>query len=308
MTEQDIARLMYQMETDPFARSANDYGQGPEFLMYGSEPDSWRRTGDKYDLLQDFLRTTKTYFPDYVPNLYEEVQRPEPYVSDTAGLYRNNPAYQHVLGAVAEGMSLDEAVNAAAAVPEYAAMLPQGEAGGPNVQAFRTGAETFLGEVAREDRYAQDLARYEDFVRPQSDWDLNPYAEGGPEQFYRRIVSNRVTPGQPRPGASWTSTLSQSNNSPAPSNSSGGVSPRQRRGERNTQTGNAAAGRDEEHGKASPVNPMAANNVAIYNDMVRRVFEFEKNKQSQKMNSSKQDQNRAAVARALNAYIYGQNR
>ncbi len=173
-----IRLYLEQMQSDPLARATNDYGQGAGFLQLKDTPTSWDRAGDKVDLLTDFLKGTKTYLPDWIPDLNPEAEDPgifTGYRSDVADLYRNNPAYNEIdLAMSQDGASFEEALQAVAASPEFAVNLPKTERGGVDLSAFRNSAETYVSERAREGReydvWDAERQAYEDYVNPRSQW------------------------------------------------------------------------------------------------------------------------------------------
>jgi hypothetical protein len=183
MTEEEAIR-QYMLQTDPFARATNDFGQGAGFLGLDSQPESWDRLGEKNDLYSDLFRMTRTYLPDYVDGLYPEAQDPGQftgYRSDVADLYRNNPAYTQLDQLMAEGASFDEAVQLVADDPDYADVLPKNNFGQADLGGYRQSAEKYVSERAREgrefDTYDAERQAYEDYVRPRTGWDINPGVE-----------------------------------------------------------------------------------------------------------------------------------
>lgn len=193
LSDEELAQLLFELENDPLKRAVNDYGQGSDFLGMSKEPTSWKRMGDKNDLLTDFFRTTKTYLPDWIPDMYPEIEDPgrfEGYRSDFAELYRGNPAYQQLELAMSEGATFDEAVQAVSKDPDFAPYIDRG--------GFRSSAEQYVSERAREgrelDSYEAALAEYEDFVNPRTGEDFAPNRLN-PEEFQASLRKIEPTTG-----------------------------------------------------------------------------------------------------------------
>lgn len=206
MTPEEEAALeqyILQMQSNPLARATNDYGQGAGFLQLDKQPESWDRMGEKNDLFSDFFRTTQTYLPDWIPDLYPEVEDPgrfDGFRSDQADLYRNNPAYSQLEAAMAEGASFDEAIQLIAKAPQFAAGLPKTERGDVDLSAFRNSAETYVSERAREgrefDAYDAERQAYEDYVNPQTAWSMDRTDRQTDDisQFLRPIAADSGRP------------------------------------------------------------------------------------------------------------------
>lgn len=191
--------LAQQAQMNPFAYSANDWGQGPGALMLDEQPETWDRVGEINDLIYDTTRTTGDSFRSLVPVPYKDVEQPDPkapYQSDTSFLYSSNPVYQAigqlVSGAGGESpMSLDQALlkfqaEYEANPEEFAGMVPVTTgynqstgtpAGALDMSQIRQGAETYLTETRKEQNSAgaNDLAQqeWEDYIRPRSQYEVS---------------------------------------------------------------------------------------------------------------------------------------
>jgi hypothetical protein len=325
------AQLIEELMSDPARRAVNDYGQGSGFLSESKKPTSWARMGDKNDLVSDFLRTTQSYLKDYIPDLYPEAEDPglfTGYRSDVADMYRNNPAYQQIDAAMAEGASFDEAVDLVASSDVYAQHLPKDEYGKVNRNSFRGSAEQYVSERAREGREfdAHDAQRqeYEDFVNPRDEWrdrgnddiDLNSLVRrtdhresllgsgGQLQEGIERLLSRRQNSGGvldrvptvasqlSRIGATTDPSVQISNATAnrSPARNAARLTPTAT--DRGPQPRRTAAQKNE-------------SNMA-YNRGAQSVYDFQKNKQSQNTRQSKQQENLARTAALYNMIMYGE--
>jgi hypothetical protein len=325
------AQLVAQMQSDPWARATNDFGQGSGFLSAPKKPTSWARMGDKNDLMSDMFRTTQSYLKDYIPDLYPEVEDPgmfTGYRSDLVDLYRNNPAYREIDLAMQDGASFDEAVRAVAASPDFAAHLPTNDSGRPDLGGFRSSAEKYVSERAREgrefDQFDAERRAYEDYVNPRNEW-----ADRGNDQIdIQSLLRNqnarqgltgaggRIAEGFGRaadlvrgagPGAPVTDSRRPS--VLATSNTRMGMPIGEPVMTRPSPTRNAARGRAATPTAAKPAPRTAADRNQTnkaYNDSVKAVYDFQKNKQSQNTKQSKKQENLAKTVRAYNLLMYGE--
>jgi hypothetical protein len=75
---------------------ANEFGMG-EFIF---DPDALRQREDMNSLFKEYLRVRGIHLEDYIPNLPQEVERPDPkwtpYKSEILDTYRNDEAYNKV--------------------------------------------------------------------------------------------------------------------------------------------------------------------------------------------------------------------
>lgn len=140
-TEEEIRQFLeaYALQqrgaTNPLAFNANRLGQGPGFLLEEDKPDSWKRHGDKDQILDDILSATDIDLTSLVPGLWPEVEEPDPAdLQVTADpmlqVYRNDPAVKYVSDLVRSGKySPTQAINAFRAEVEnnpelYAGAIP----------------------------------------------------------------------------------------------------------------------------------------------------------------------------------------
>lgn len=181
-TPEELAEIELLMRSgyDPLAISANQFGQGSDYLGYTSQPDEFDRLGEMDDLYSDLFRMTRTYMPDYVPDLYPEVEDPgmfQGYRSDQADLYRNNQAFQALEQMMAENTPFEEAVQLIVGNPDYEEFLPKNN-GRVDPSAFRSSAEQYVAERSREgreyDNWSAEDAAYQDFIRSRTGMDMAP--------------------------------------------------------------------------------------------------------------------------------------
>ena len=301
------AQLIQQMQNDPMARAANDYGQGAGFLQETSQPDSWDRMGEKNDLYSDFFRTTQSYLKDYIPDLYPEVEDPgtfQGYQSDTADLYRNNPAYTQLEQYMAEGASFDEAVQLVAKDPEYAPMLPKNDYDQPDAGAFRGSAETYVSERAREgrefDQYDAEKQAFDDYVRTRTGWDINPGVSR--EDFSAKLLPQT----QASVGRLWErdpqnpdgATLAQQVGQQAAAKTTPLLGNSMR-----SKVGQATAGRMSAR---NPDVQRATRGNRIANDSRTAAYEAARAKKEAQQAPSKQQENLARTAAYYNMLMYGE--
>ena len=96
---------------------ANEFGMG----NFTFDPDALEQREDMDDQLRDYLKMRGIYLEDYIPNLPQEIERPDadwvPYTSDVLDAHRNSQAYNLLAQLIegdpsedAEPMGFDEAV------------------------------------------------------------------------------------------------------------------------------------------------------------------------------------------------------
>lgn len=348
LTPEELAELeayVASMETDPLRRAVNDYGQGPDFLGLSSEPTEWKRMGDKNDLLTDFFRTTKTYLPDWIPDMYPEVEDPgqfEGYISDKADLYRNNPAYTQLEAAMAEGATFEEAVDLIASDPEFAPFLPKTDSGRPDRIGFRGSAESYISERAREgrefDAYDAERQAYEDYVNPRTGEYYNPNLMDR-ETFYATQLKpetsfgqGRGTPNELGIGFGLSASGSRAGNTVSPLSSARQVTGSGRsslnidspdydglgrdprtliRHSPAPQRSSGGSGYSKSAGsfakkKSSGSAPAPGNMAKAYNKTASSVYERAQQIKASQKYASKEQENLAKLAAYYNAIHYGQ--
>lgn len=127
-TEEEIAAFLeaYALQqrgsVNPLAFTANQYGQGPGFLGLEDKPDSWKRAGDKNEIMRDILGVTDIDFAELVPGLFPNIQAPKPGdIDPVTQLYANDPAVQYIAQLVNDPVnpvSPTQAVNALRSLQE----------------------------------------------------------------------------------------------------------------------------------------------------------------------------------------------
>ncbi len=371
-----IAQQQEQQAFDPFDYAAGQYGQGSDYLGMKKTPVAWDRMADKDDLLGDMLKRTGLYFDDIVDlphQRYEDPGNYEGYTSDVYGLYAGNAAYEAVRALTDSGIpfevALQQVADSAAVDPEIAASLPRnrnegvegyqtptGNRNSPeeaaaigvpesyDFDAFRSGAETFLTEGAREDReFGEWDARnqqYEDYIRARNGEDFFPTTheftprpeaaprqqfgpnEARPDGFFLPNVGGKAGPQRPQQPTqvprneargsvpSVQSTLSRSR---AEGQIDAGRSGRVvRTNVDRSPTRNPAGGRRVERPGKRDTKGRTGSDVAyaqnkIYNDTAQRTAASLQRQKANMQVMSKEDENNARLIQAFNLYMYGGN-
>lgn len=190
-----------------------DWGLPSNFYGLEDLPDAFDRADDRQDMIYDTLKLSQYQpFLDTVPGLPTPVEDPGDYVEyldDDAGLYANNPAHEQVDALMSEqGLSLDEAVSAVVADPQFEGALThrpayanesaasQDAGGDPlssviDVEGFREDVRSRISGRDEADRINNENLRLQDeydlYVNGTDDFTA---AYGGQENFDRMVKSN----------------------------------------------------------------------------------------------------------------------
>lgn len=189
--------LQQQAQTNPIALTANQWGQGPDFLGEDKRPTTWSRAGDKDQILRDVMSMTDIDFPELVPGLYPMIQAPsaedlQVSADPVLTLYQNDPLMARISAMVNDPVnpvSPTQAINALKVdysndPSQFDGMLPmttttQGRrtTSTPDWSGYESDAEKYLTAAIEQGSAQSEADRlqalYEDYVRPRTQYEMS---------------------------------------------------------------------------------------------------------------------------------------